>query len=285
MPDLSIPNLPVATLPLTGNEITVVSQAGVASSVLISDLPQPSPELTADELDAIQGANTPDSTNVFATINDLPVAVATVTGSNVDNTDPLNPIINIPTMGDTYAEGNIINNYDFLVRAVIRSISITRDSSFAGDDTIAFGKGALNNNATDSVIGIGSDAAGENTGQKVNAIGLGAAYDNNGNNVNAIGYLAGYGNQSSSVIAIGESAGRKNSGAFCTFIGINAGYDSVGDVGNSLASKFVIANNHMPSYADRTAATTAITVLLGAVAGNTYLYYNQTTFAIEGVRL
>lgn len=39
MPDLSIPNLPAAVLPLTGNEITVVSQTGAAKSVLISEFP------------------------------------------------------------------------------------------------------------------------------------------------------------------------------------------------------------------------------------------------------
>lgn len=78
MPDLSIPNLPAATLPLTGNEIAVVSQDGTAKRVLISDLPAPTPELTADELDAVQGANAPDSTNVFATIDDLPVLTANV---------------------------------------------------------------------------------------------------------------------------------------------------------------------------------------------------------------
>lgn len=78
MPDLSIPNLPLATLPLTGNEITVVSQAGTAKSVLISNLPATPPELTADELDAVQGANAPDSTNVFATMNDLIVGAPNV---------------------------------------------------------------------------------------------------------------------------------------------------------------------------------------------------------------
>lgn len=190
-----------------------------------------------------------------------------------------------PTMQDTYAAGNVIDNYDFLINSVTRSITITRDSTFSGDDLIAFGNRALNNNEGEYITGIGSSAAEENTGDKVIAIGQSAAYENTGNNINAIGYLAALSNTASSVIAIGESAGRKNSAAFCTFIGINAGYNTGGDVGNSLASQFVIANNNMPSYADRAAATTAITVLLGAVAGNTYLYYNQTTFAIEAVRL
>ena len=41
----------------------------------------------------------------------------------------------------------------------------------------------------------------------------------------------------------------------------------------------------MPSYVNRAAAVAAITVLLGGSAGSTYLYYNETTFGIEAVRL
>ena len=49
--------------------------------------------------------------------------------------------------------------------------------------------------------------------------------------------------------------------------------------------KQFFSNVSFASYANRAAATTAITVPNGARAGNTYLYYNQATFAIEGVRL
>jgi hypothetical protein len=53
----------------------------------------------------------------------------------------------------------------------------------------------------------------------------------------------------------------------------------------TLSGQTVFANATLPSYVDRTAATIAINVLNGAISGNTYLYYNQTTFAIEAVRL
>jgi hypothetical protein len=53
----------------------------------------------------------------------------------------------------------------------------------------------------------------------------------------------------------------------------------------TLSGQTVFANATLPSYVDRTAATTAINVPNGAISGNTYLYYNQTTFAIEAVRL
>lgn len=41
MPNLSIPNLPVADLPLTGNEITVVSQGGETKKLAINNFPTP----------------------------------------------------------------------------------------------------------------------------------------------------------------------------------------------------------------------------------------------------
>jgi len=302
MPDLSIPNLPAATLPLTGNEITVVSQAGVASSVLISDLPTTPPELTADELDAVQGANAPDSANVFATMNDLPTqGVETVTGGNVDNTDPLNPIINNPSLQDVIDTDNTVNTFDFGINGTDSAINITRLSNFTGMSLIALGDRTLSANSGDFVVGIGDQSARDNTGDFVNAIGYNSARGNTGLRVNAFGHEAAFGNISNNVnafgvsalmdntgfssVAFGENSGRKNSGGYCTFIGDAAGYDVMSDTGNSINSQFVIANTNMPSYTDRTAATTAITVLLGAVAGNTYLYYNQTTFAIEGVRL
>lgn len=65
----------------------------------------------------------------------------------------------------------------------------------------------------------------------------------------------------------------------------------VGNLGELDLSKLihsisrVLPNTSLPSYIDRAAATAAITVLLGASAGNTYLYYNATTYGIEGVRL
>ena len=44
----------------------------------------PSSSLTADEMDAISGANAPDGTNVFATINDIPGAVSIASGSDIN---------------------------------------------------------------------------------------------------------------------------------------------------------------------------------------------------------
>tara|TARA_R110000868_G_scaffold38853_10_gene135575 strand:+ start:2652 stop:3902 length:1251 start_codon:yes stop_codon:yes gene_type:complete len=303
--------------------------------------------LTPDEVDAIEGANAPDSTNVFATINDL----------------------QNPDLSEVYTEGNTVNGYALTMDSASGGIlGITLSSSFAGStNVVAFGEGAssgsthtnavaigdfaassrngtnivalgnyagnfsegsnvnafglesgrfskvgnlnalgykaasniaitkTNINALgseaakgssgDNVNAFGNSAALDNSGSRVNAFGLEAAALNISNDVNAFGDSALAGNSGFSSTAIGKNAGRKNSGAFSTFIGGEAGYDSNTDIGNSLSSSFVISNIYIPEYANRAAAVAGITVVLGAVANNTYLYYNTTTFAIEAVRL
>jgi hypothetical protein len=41
----------------------------------------------------------------------------------------------------------------------------------------------------------------------------------------------------------------------------------------------------LPQYVDYTTASASINVLAGGVSGTTYLFYNTTTCAIEGIRL
>lgn len=102
-------------------------------------------------------------------------------------------------------------------------------------------------------------------------------------------------NASSSTF-LGPNAGNNSSNVSnCNFLGREAGMNSTGNnvnafgqtagVGNALSGMTIFSNLSLPSFVNRAAATTAITVANGAVAGNTYLYYNQTTFAIEGIRL
>lgn len=65
-------------------------------------------ELSSDELDAVQNSNTPSATNPFATIDDLSGGgVLSVTGDGVDNTDPLNPVIELGAVATS-------NSYDDL---------------------------------------------------------------------------------------------------------------------------------------------------------------------------
>ena len=80
-------------------------------------------------------------------------------------------------------------------------------------------------------------------------------------------------------------AGRDATDAYnSNFFGTNAGRGSIGNNvnafgaeagrNNRLNGQTIFSNTSLPSYTNRSAATTAITVLNGASAGNTYLYYN-----------
>lgn len=150
-------------------------------------------------------------------------------------------------------------------------------------DTIAIGQFAAYqaNNLTQSIC-IGRDAGYDN--------------DDSGNAV-FIGNRAGrnslLNNQS---IFIGNQAGENADGSNSSiYIGVQAGLNSsasnticlgpAAGIGNQLNSMTIFSNSSLPSYANRAAAVAAITIPNGAVANNTYLYYNQTTFAIEGIRL
>jgi hypothetical protein len=77
----------------------------------------------------------------------------------------------------------------------------------------------------------------------------------------------------------GYQAGKSSSGNNVNAFGYNVAN------GNAISGITIFSNSSMKSYANRAAAVAAITVPNGAVVGNIYLYYNETTFAIEGVRL
>jgi len=95
---------------------------------------------------------------------------------------------------------------------------------------------------------------------------------------------------------LGDRAGVSTNNAYrCNFFGAKAGSSSSGNnvnafgyeagLNNTLSNQTIFSNTSLHSYADRVAAIAAITVLNGASAGSTYLYYNATTLAIEAIRL
>lgn len=93
------------------------------------------------------------------------------------------------------------------------------------------------------------------------------------------GTNAGTGNTGSYIIAFGLDAGENNTGSEVTAFGSGAAQ------GNQLSGVTVFSNLTLPTYANHTAASLAITVPLGATAGCTYLYHNQATNSIGAVRL
>tara|TARA_R110000744_G_scaffold361898_1_gene469820 strand:+ start:19 stop:1302 length:1284 start_codon:yes stop_codon:yes gene_type:complete len=137
-----------------------------------------------------------------------------------------------------------------------------------------------------SSFSYGSFFAGYNSGRNSSScsssvfIGqFAGGYASNASNSIIIGYNAGYQSSGQNVTALGRSAARDNDGDNVVAIGPEAAY------GNTLSGKTIFSNQILPSYTNRTSATTAITVANGASAGDTYLYYNASNFQIEGVRL
>lgn len=194
--------------------------------------------------------------------------------------------------GYNTASNNVVNTIGLGTRTAFQSGNINecillgneagqalQNSSF----TIGIGYAAAfqSNNLTQSVC-IGPNAGNTNSNSN-NAVFIG----------NNAGRLSTANNQS---IFIGNQAGENADGSSSSiYIGVQAGLNSsaanticlgsAAGIGNQRNSMTIFANGVLPEYANRAAAVANITIASGAVANNTYLYYNQTTFAIEGVRL
>jgi hypothetical protein len=183
---------------------------------------------------------------------------------------------NIVNLQTAYDNGNtvnsnivIIDNNDFIVGANITTpptgqwiaIGRTAGDSSTGSDCVAFGTTAGSDSTGNNGVWIGSGAGAEDTGDNNVAIGIGAGNQNTGTNVIFLGELAGGQNTGDDVVAIGTAAAS----------------------GNTLSGMFVISPSSLPSYADATAAAAAITVALGAQAGDYYLYHDQSDDTIKAV--
>jgi len=188
---------------------------------------------------------------------------------------------------------NLVNGMNFQGTGAGVGSTGADNSNFLGEEA---GNGAVNpsdsnflgfysgKNSSDSD---GSNYLGANSG--LNA--------NNCNNSNYLGSNSGNGATDSSYSNfLGQSAGINSVGASdCNFFGNSAGQASTGNhvnafgpsagYGNSLSGQTIFSNDCLPSFVNRAAALLVITVPLGASSGSTYLYYNETTFAIEAIRL
>jgi hypothetical protein len=121
--------------------------------------------------------------------------------------------------------------------------------------------------------------AGNALPTSVNFQGTNAGLNNTGGQVVGLGESAGSDNTGSSNIFLGWVAGASNTGSNVISLGLFAG------IGNTQSNRFIVANTEMPTFANHAAAALAITVPLGASAGNTYMYHNQATNSIGAVRL
>ena len=185
---------------------------------------------------------------------------------------------NIVNLQTAYDNGNTVNtstviidgtNNDFIVATNITTppsgewIAIGRGAGdeATGNDCVALGTGAGINSTGTNGVWIGSGAGAEDTGDNNVAIGPQAGNQNTGSNAVFLGELAGGQNTGNNVVAIGNAAAS----------------------GNTLSGMFVISPSSLPSYADATAAAAAITVALGAQAGDYYLYHDQSDDTIKAI--
>lgn len=148
-----------------------------------------------------------------------------------------------------------------------------------GSNVVGFGSDAASGNIADNVTGIGSNSALSNEGNFVNAIGPSSARLNTGDYVNSIGNSSCQDNTGDYVNAFGRNAARNNEGDHVNAFGVDAAN------GNTLNGQTVFSNTSLPSYANAAAAATAITVLNGASANCTYLYFDDSTDTIKAIRL
>jgi hypothetical protein len=158
-------------------------------------------------------------------------------------------------------------------------------SSNSGSYLVAIGNNSAYCNTGNNVTASGYNSAFCNTGQSVTAVGYNSASCNTGGQVTASGYSSAYCNTGNYVTASGYRSAYLNTGDNVIFLGQNAGFNVGLGTSNSLSNVVGISNVELPQYVDYTTASASINVLAGGVSGTTYLFYNTTTCAIEGIRL
>lgn len=179
---------------------------------------------------------------------------------------------NINAFGEQSAQNNTGNDINAIGRR-----AATDNSGF---NINVFGNDAGNSNSGTNVNAFGSTAAINNSGNEVNALGSKAADTNQGSGVNALGSGAAAGNTGNNVNAFGDNAATNNTSNDVNAFGKNAGLGNTMVGGNTIFS-----NDSLPAYANAAAGIAAITVLNGAVAGNTYLYYDIASNVVRAKRL
>jgi hypothetical protein len=156
-----------------------------------------------------------------------------------------------------------------------------------GNDVNSMGRFSAEENTNDQLNAIGLFAGYKNTGFRVNAIGgEGVGQENTGDYLNAIGTGCGFKNTGEYVNGIGMAAAQENAGDNVNAFGNEAGYQNTADDSNFFGKEAgkgnttafgvtVFSPESIPSYANKGAADTALTVANGCVAGQIYIFRNE----------
>lgn len=150
-----------------------------------------------------------------------------VAGDNItiDNTDPLNPVINSTGGSSTLQE--VTDNGNTTTNSItVQGVTI---SGNADNSVTNVGADAGQNNTGSYVLNIGTSAGFNNTGDDVINLGEGAGLENTGNGVTNLGVNAGRNNTGEAVSNICTNAGAQNTGDGVTNIGMAAGYNNTGN--------------------------------------------------------
>lgn len=194
MADKSIPQLPVATVPLTGDELTIVVQNGVTKQTTVADfggggggggVTAVSVVSANGFAGASSGGLTPALT-LSTTVNGLMYGDATA--------------IQSVTIGSglTFAAGTL----SATTGGAATWATLGDKTGASGPITIALGKNSAQTVQGTASIAIGEEAAGNLQGSQAIAIGKSSALISQGNNAIAIGAYAGANNQAANSIVI-----------------------------------------------------------------------------------
>jgi hypothetical protein len=183
-----------------------------------------------------------------------------------------------PTLGAAYNAGNTVGQFEVILSdSPDNNVSITNIiSAYTGFNNTIIGFYSGYNSSGNSNTFLGPGSGQNNTGDSNTFLGSGSGSGSNGNSNVFSGQNAGNNSNGDNNVIIGLSAGSGNAGDNSIILGNSAG------VSNALSNQFIVSNICLPSYANNGAAVAALS---GAASGNTYLYYNSTNFAIEGVRI
>lgn len=145
----------------------------------------------------------------------------------------------------------------------INAFGILSFKTSVGNDVNAFGYFSAFSSTGNNINALGVNSALGNSGSEVNALGTETAKENTGNNINAFGTRAAQSNTGSEVNAFGKDAGKDN----------------------QLNGQTIFSNTCLPYYATYADADADITIVHGASAGCTYLFYNEDKKTIDAIRL
>lgn len=222
-----------------------------------------------------------NAANSGSTVGGNTIAVGTNAG--LDNTALNSIFIGNLSGSESGGTGNVMigetagylidNNIDY---SVYIGAAAGRSSTGVSDYTVSIGYFSGEGSVGANNVHIGRVSGVANNGSSNVFLGYNSGNANAGDNNVFLGLNCGQNNVANNTVALGLGAASGNTGNNCVILGSLAGG------ANTISGSTIISNNSLPTYVSHAAAVTAFSA---GSSGDTYLYYNSTNFAIEGVRI